>query len=121
MNYYYDCEVLGDRIDEVEELIKESNTMDIMLEGRNRVIAELENEFAVLNICDVSDWIMSTFAPGKQCWEVEYKWETQKLKEFCANFQVYLYEKPRESFYEWEGIEEAQKGGYKGVILSDLS
>jgi len=121
MNYYYDCEVLGDRIDEVEELIKESNTMDIMLEGRNRVIAELENEFPILNICDVSDWIISTFAPGKQSWEMDYKWETQKLKEFCANFQVYLYEKPRESFYEWEGIEEAQKGGYKGVILSDLS
>ena len=115
---YYDCEVLGDRIDEVEELIKESNIMDTMLEGRNRTIAELENEFAVLNICDVSDWIMSTFAPGKQSWEMDYRWETQKLKEFCANFQVYLYEKPRESFFEWEAIEEAQKGGYKGASIS---
>ncbi len=28
MNYYYDCEVLGDRYEEMEELIKESNAMD---------------------------------------------------------------------------------------------
>ena len=118
---YYDCEVLGDRIDEVEELIKESNIMDMLLEGRNRVIAELENEFAVLNICDVSDWIMYTFAPGKQSWEMDYEWETQHLMTFIRNFNVYLYEKPRESFFEWEGIEEARKGGYRGVILSDLS
>ena len=94
---------------------------EYQMEGRNRVIAELENEFAVLNICDVSDWIMSSFAPGKQSWEMDYEWECQKIKEFCANFQVYLYEKPRESFFKWEGIEEAEKGRYKGVVFSDLS
>lgn len=123
MNYYYDCEVLGDRIDEVEELIKESNTMDMNQyeAGRNRTIAELENEFPMLNICDVMDWIYWTFAPNVEQWEMSYEWECQKVREFCDNFQVYLYEKPRESFYEWEGIEEAQKGGYRGVILSDLS
>jgi hypothetical protein len=118
---YYDCEVLGDRIEEFEELIKESNIMDTMLDGRNRTIAELEKDFPMLNICDVMDWIMYTFAPGKQSWEMDYEWECQKIKEFCANFQVYLYEKPRESFFKWEGIEEAEKVGYRGVIFSDLS
>jgi hypothetical protein len=34
---------------------------------------------------------------------------------------VYLYEKPRESFFKWEGIEEAENGRYRGVIFSDLS
>jgi len=43
------------------------------------------------------------------------------LKEFCNNFGLYLYEKPREDFFEWEGVEEAQKAGKMGVILSDLS
>ena len=121
MNYYYDCEVLGDRIEEMEELIKESNIMDTMLDGRNRTIVELEKDFPMLNICDVMDWIYSTFAPGKQCWEMDYEWETQHLMTFIRNFNVYLYEKPRESFFKWEGIEEAEKGGYKGVIFSDLS
>lgn len=121
MNYYYDCEVLGDRIEEMEELIKESNIMDSMLDGRNRTIAELENDFPMLNICDVMDWIYSTFAPGKESWEMSYEWETQKLKEFCRNFNVYLYEKPKEDFFEWEGIEKAKGMGFKGVILSSLS
>ena len=121
MNYFYDCEVLGDRYEEFQELIKESNTMDMMLDGRNRTIAELEKDFPMLNICDVMDWVYSTFAPGKEIWEMSYEWETQKLMEFCRNFNVYLYEKPRESFFKWEGIEEAEKGRYKGVVFSDLS
>ena len=95
--------------------------MDTMLDGRNRTIAELEKDFPMLNICDVMDWIYSTFAPGKESWEMSYEWETKKLKEFCRNFNVYLYEKPRESFFKWEGIEKAKSMGYKGVILSSLS
>ena len=121
MNYFYDCEVLGDRYEEFQELIKESNTMDTMLDGRNRTIAELEKDFPMLNICDVMDWVYSTFAPGKEIWEMSYEWETQKVVEFCRNFNVYLYEKPRCSFFKWEGIEEAEKGRFKGVIFSDLS
>ena len=121
MNYFYDCEVLGDRYEEFQELIKESNTMDMMLNGRNRTIAELEKDFPMLNICDVMDWVYSTFAPGKEIWEMSYEWETQKVMEFCRNFNVYLYEKPRESFFKWEGIEEAEKGGFRGVLFSDLS
>jgi len=121
MNYYdyYDCEVMAEKIEKLEELIKESNNMDMLLEGRNRTIAELENEFPMLNICDVMDWIYFTF--GKEAWSMSYEWETQKLLGFCRNFNVYLYEKPRESFFKWEGIEEAEKGRYKGVIFSDLS
>ena len=45
MNYYYDCEVLGDRIEEMEELIKESNIMDTMLDGRNRTILSWKKIF----------------------------------------------------------------------------
>ena len=91
-----------------------------MEEGKNRVITQLgEEEFPILNICDVMDWIYVTF--GKEAWSMSWEWECKKVKEFCDNFGVYLYEKPRDSFFKWEGIEEAEKGGYKGVILSDLS
>ena len=87
--------------------------------GRDRTIEGLEKPFPILNICDVMDWIYFTF--GKEAWSMSYDWETQRLMEFCNNFNVYLYEKPRESFFKWEGIEEAEKGRYKGVIFSDLS
>ena len=91
-----------------------------MEEGKSRVITQLgEEEFPILNICDVMDWIYVTF--GKEAWSMSWEWECKKVKEFCHNFGVYLYEKPRDSFFKWEGIEEAEKGGYKGVILSDLS
>ncbi len=91
-----------------------------MIAGRNRVITQLaEEEFPILNICDVMDWIYTTF--DKEAWSMSWEWETEKVKEFCQNFGVYLYEKPRDRFFKWEGIEEAEKGGYKGVILSDLS
>ena len=89
-------------------------------EGRVRVIEQLEKEeFHILNICDVMDWIYWTFEkkPFSQSWE----WESTKVKEFCDNFRVYLYEKPKEEYEEWEGIEEARLKGYRGVILSNLS
>ncbi len=91
-----------------------------MEEGKRRVITQLgEEEFPILNICDVMDWIYLTF--DKEAWSMSWEWECQKVREFCQNFGVYLYEKPREDFFKWEAVEEAEKGGYKGVILSDLS
>ena len=83
------------------------------------MIEELEKPFPILNICDVMDWIYDTF--NVDYFSMTWEWECEKVKQFCENFNVMLYEQPRESFFEWEGIEQAKKGGYKGVILSDLS
>ncbi len=91
-----------------------------MLEGRDRVIKQLEKEeFQIFNICDVMDWIYTTFNTNYM--ESTYEWECQKLKEFCDNFNLHLYEKPREYFFKWEGVEEGESMGKRGVILSDLS
>ena len=91
-----------------------------MLRGRNVVIDQINTgEFQIYNICNVMDWIYTTFNTTYA--ETTYEWECEKLKQFCNNFGLYLYEKPRESFFEWEGVEEAQKAGRRGVILSDLS
>lgn len=91
-------------------------------EGRVRVIEELEKEeFHILNICDVMDWIYSTFRPEAQRWDMSWEEESKYVRQFCENFQLYLYEKPNEEYEEWEGIEEARIGGYRGVILSNLS
>lgn len=89
--------------------------------GRDRVVEELEKEFSILNICDVMDWIYWTFEPNKEQWEMSYEWECKKVKEFCENFGVLLYERPRSSFFKGEGIQMGLEGGWKGVILSDLS
>jgi hypothetical protein len=84
-----------------------------------RIAYQLSTEFAVLNICDVMDEIYTE--AGKQYWETTYEWECDRVREFCNQNNVYLYERPRSSFFKWEGIELAQQDGYRGVILSDLS
>ena len=96
-----------------------SNYTMYELEGRNRVVSELENDFAVLNICDVWDWFNLTL--DVDVMELDWKGECKHIKKFCENFRLYLYEVPGDMFYEWEGIEKAKSMGYKGVILSSLS
>ena len=95
------------------------NMSELVLEGRNRVVAELQNEFPVLNICDVHDWIKVTL--GIDLFELDWEDESKEIVKFCENFQVYLYEVPGEDFNEYAGIEKAKSLGFKGVVLSSLS
>ena len=96
--------------------------MESMEQGRNKVIDQINSgKFERYNICDVMDWIYTTFAPGKEAWEMSYEWECEKVKQFCENFNLHLYEKPREDFFPHEGAIEAMVKNKKGVILSDLS
>ncbi len=87
--------------------------------GRNKVVAELQNEFPVLNICDVHDWIKVTL--GIDLYELDWIGESEQVLRFCDNFRLYLYEVPGEDFNEYTGIEKAKSLGYKGVVLSSLS
>ena len=87
--------------------------------GRNKVVAELENEFPVLNICDVHDWIKVTL--GIDLYELDWIGESEQVLRFCENFRLYLYEVSGDEFNEFIGIEKAKSLGYKGVVLSSLS
>ena len=87
--------------------------------GRNKVIAELENEFPVLNICDVHDWIKVTL--GIDLFELDWIGQSEQVLRFCENFRLYLYEVSGDEFNEYAGIEKAKSLGYKGVVLSSLS
>ena len=87
--------------------------------GRNKVIAELENEFPVLNICDVHDWIKVTL--GIDLFELDWIGQSEQVLRFCENFRLYLYEVSGDEFNEYTGIEKAKSLGYKGVVLSSLS
>lgn len=95
------------------------NMDQLVLEGRDRVIAELESEFPVLNICDVWDWFKSTLNVDIN--QLDWVGECNHILTFCENFRLYLYEVPGDRFSEWEGIEKAKSMGYKGVVLSSLS
>ena len=95
------------------------NMDQLVLEGRDRVIAELESEFPVLNICDVYDWINT--ALGIDLFQLDPIEESKQIMTFCENFRLYLYEVPGEDFSEFVGIEKAKSLGYKGVVLSSLS
>ena len=76
------------------------------MEGRNRVVSELENNFSVLNICDVWDWFKVTMSVDIMA--LDWNGECNHILTFCENFALYLYEKSKENFFEWEGIEKAQ-------------
>lgn len=95
------------------------NMDQLVLEGRDRVIAELESEFPVLNICDVCDWLNGTL--GIDMMTMDWTEESKHILKFCENFQLYLYEVPAEDFSKFMAIEQAQVLGYKGVVLSSLS
>ena len=95
------------------------NVTQYEMEGRNRVVSELEREFAVLNICDVSDWFKVTM--GVDFMELDWESESKHIRKFCENFQLYLYEVPGDRFNEYTGMSQAINLGFKGVILSSLS
>jgi hypothetical protein len=116
MNNCYDVEILADRYEAEQKVLNELNEY---MPGRDRVVAELENGFSVLNICDVWDWFKITL--DVDIMELDWNGECNHILKFCENFKLYLYEQPRENFFEWEGIEKAKSMGYKGVVLSNLS
>ena len=91
----------------------------LVLEGRDRIIAELESDFPVLNICDVHDWMKATL--GIDTLYMDWAEQSKQIMTFCENFRLYLYEVPGEDFNEFVGIEEAKSLGFKGVVLSSLS
>ena len=93
-----------------------------MIDGRNRVITQLEKEeFPILNICDVMDWIYFSFGKGVYMYHYSFEEESEHLRKFCENFDLYYYGRCREDFNQWEGIGLAKDGGYRGVVLEDLS
>lgn len=91
-----------------------------VLDNSVKVTEELGRDgFKVLNICHVWDWMEVNL--GIKLMELDWEGECKHIQKFCDNFELYLYEVPGDRFYEWEGIEIAQKKGFKGVILSSLS
>lgn len=50
-------------------------------------------------------------------------WEDENriILEFCKNHNYFLYERPRDEFFKWEGYELAVNAGCDGIIYSDLS
>jgi len=78
----------------------------------------MNNEIKEISICEVMDIICPNFEDQIQMsWEDECK----AVLEFCEKHNYMLYEQIREKFFKWEGYELAVKGGYSGVVYSDLS
>jgi hypothetical protein len=76
------------------------------------------NNIKEISICDVMDVIFPNFEDQiRLTWEDECK----VVLDFCEKNNYMLYERVREQFFKWEGYELAVKGGYSGVVYSDLS
>lgn len=108
-NYEEFCNVYG------YQPISEYN----MRQAINRVIeAErdiVEGEFVTVSICDLVDRL------GYDYTKHSYKEECEMVDQWCSEWNVMLYERPREDFFKSEGVRLAQEGGFKGVVYSDLS
>ena len=78
----------------------------------------MNNKIKEMSICDVMDIICPNFEDQiKMSWEDECK----AVLGFCEKNNYMLYEQVREKFFKWEGYDLAVKGGYNGVVYSDLS
>ena len=69
-------------------------------------------------ICEVFEEIFS-----KDYWEspLSYGEETKIILEYCNKNNFYLYEKPKEDYFPYEGFKYALDNGFDGVIYSNLS
>ena len=77
---------------------------------------ELPNkEFQSISICTLLDHL------GYDYRIHSYEDETKMVLNWCMMNNFYLYERSREDFSEFEGIDIAQKTRYAGVVFSDLS
>lgn len=94
---------------------------EMIVDGKDRVVFQLGEEFPILNICDVMDWIHFSFGRGVSMYQHFFEEESEHLRMFCENFDLYYYGRCREDFNQWEGIQLAKDGGYRGVVLEDLS
>lgn len=47
--------------------------------------------------------------------------ETDLVLSWANENDYYVYSRPKDEFFRWEGIELAEAGGYKGVIFENLS
>jgi hypothetical protein len=82
-------------------------------------VAQKEQDFAIFSICDIWDYfeVMRGLNPT----EMSFDQESRLILDFCETHNLYLYEKYKEEFFQYEGISYAKEKGYKGVILSNLS
>lgn len=78
----------------------------------------MNNEIKEISICEVMDIIFPNFED-----QIKLSWsdECEVVLDFCEKNNYMLYERVREEFFKYEGYELAVKGGYNGVVYSDLS
>ncbi len=78
----------------------------------------MNNEIKEMSICEVMDILYPNFQD-----QIQLSWEEEcdVVLNFCKQHNYMLYERGREQFFKREGYELAVKGGYSGVVYSDLS
>ena len=68
----------------------------------------------VVSICEV----METINPGDT---IPYMETGPLLKKWCEENDAVYYAAPRESFFEWKGVEKALAAGKSTVVVEDMS
>lgn len=103
--------MIADSLDAIEsdKLIKAIKVRSLLL----------RSGFKQISICDLSDYI--EVCKDINLLDLSWEEEAKVIVDFCKEHNLYLYEKPKEDYFEWEGISHAIENGYNGVVLSNLS
>jgi hypothetical protein len=109
-----DCnklEAIADSLDETE-----SDKVINAIKVRSTLLRE---GFKQISICDLTDYIEAY--KNINFLDISWEEEAKVIVDFCKEHNLYLYEKPREDYFEFEGITHAIDNKYNGVVLSNLS
>lgn len=52
---------------------------------------------------------------------MSYQDETAYVSSWCRANNYHYYGRPKDEFFEWEGVKEAEEKGCLGVVLENLS
>lgn len=58
---------------------------------------------------------------GKDWWKANYEEHSKIVQEYLKENDAHYYAKPKEDFFLWEAVEEAEALGKKEVVVEDMS
>jgi hypothetical protein len=74
-----------------------------------------------IGMCTLLENIFPGFWDNQLYLQMTYDQQCEAVAEWCQANNYFLYERAKESFFEYEGIQMANAGGYAGVVFSNLS
>ena len=78
-----------------------------------------KKEIKVLGICELLENVLGL---DRDYWmHLTWDVECKLVNDWAKKNNYYVYSECKEDFFEWEAIDLAEKGGFDGVVMENLS